>query len=212
MTDAPDQNAYEAACIAHIQNVFAEQGIGNPSQVSLLRKYTSDGYLFFVGFAHFEEGLAGTPAAHRFRTDLELQSQSRMVLPGGHYWLVRPYRPRSAPNSTLEQQERLLKPAAPAPKARPPKRRRSISHFPQSRSRDGDGLWPIPVVGRARQRAAALSSSTPRTKHHRLTFPPTNWSGTHTRRPTKPTTRDTTTHTRSHPRASLPGWPNRLQP
>ena len=116
MSASPDQSSYEAACITCIQRVLAEQGIGHASRVSLLRKYTSEGYLFFVGFAHFDEGLAGTPSSLRFRTELGEENQSRLPLPGGHYWLVRTYRPRSAPNSTLEQQERLLHPPLPRPK------------------------------------------------------------------------------------------------
>ena len=110
MAEHDTQPGYEAACVARIKAVFAERGIGAATRVSLLRKYTDAGYLFFVGFAHFDAGLAGTPAASLFRADLEQDQEARVPLPGDHYWLAHPYQQRrDAPGiSTLEHQSRLM--------------------------------------------------------------------------------------------------------
>ena len=131
MSEYEDQNSYEIACIACIQGVFANQGIGTPTRISLLRKYTEDKYLFFVGFVHFEQGLAGTPVATRFRADIEAAQQARVSLPADRYWLVHPYRPRSEP-STHDHQHRLLNPSATplAPPSMPPPEHTAITPRP----------------------------------------------------------------------------------
>ena len=146
MSEHTDQASYEAACIARIKSVFADQGIGTPTQVSLLRKYTPEQYLFFVGFVHFETGLALTPAAERFRTDLQNNDQAQVPLPAAHYWLVHPYRSRSAPkDSTLSHQHRLLNPSSTALVA-PSMQRQKTPHSPLPRPtlvRDGGRVLPV---------------------------------------------------------------------
>ena len=121
MAEFADQAEYETACSSHIKEVFADRGIGTPTEVSLLRKYTREMYLFFVAFVHFKDDLAGTPAAERFRTALCEEQQTRVTLPGGFYWLVHPYRERTNTNtsSTLDQQQRLLSAIHPLPMPRP---------------------------------------------------------------------------------------------
>ena len=144
MSEYENQESYEVACIARIQDVFANQGIGTPTSISLLRKYTVDQYLFFVGFAHFESGLADTPSAARFRLELAQQQQARVPLPANRYWLARPYRARSAP-STHDHQQRLLNSSA-APLPVPSMQRQDTPQSPLARPvlvRDGGRKLPF---------------------------------------------------------------------
>ena len=118
MAEYSTQAAYEAACVTSIKGVFADRGLGMPSRVSLLRKYTDQGYLFFVAFVHFDGGLSATPAAARLRADLNEDRESRVSLDSGHYWIVRAYQarvPDAAHPSTLAEQVRLLPRPVPLP-------------------------------------------------------------------------------------------------
>ena len=151
MAQYEDQDSYENACIAHIQGVFADQGIGTPTSISLLRKYTTDMYLFFVGFVHFESGLAGTPAAARLRASLAQDQEARVPLPESHYWLVHPFRSQPASRtSTLEHQQRLMNTST-APLAMPSMQRQNTPCRPPSPpARWWPGGAPLSVHSRHR--------------------------------------------------------------
>tara|TARA_Y100000389_G_scaffold204246_1_gene255823 strand:+ start:15541 stop:16218 length:678 start_codon:yes stop_codon:yes gene_type:complete len=97
---------YKAAVRVAISSEFERNELGTPSQVHLVEKHTSDGYLFFIAFVHFTcEPL--TPSASAFRYSVTCQGEQLLHLRSGRYWRVKKYLEASSENATLVQQKRL---------------------------------------------------------------------------------------------------------
>ena len=108
----PNREDYIKAVKDTISTNFIRDHGSCPSEVRLAQKHTHDGYLFFVGFIHFE----CEPVAHRakaFRCAVA-EGETTLTLPEGAYWKVKKYR---ATTRTLDQQHRLfpLKPTVAPP-------------------------------------------------------------------------------------------------
>lgn len=115
MSSFEHQADYLAETRHFICDAFTSAGLGRPCECRLLQRFTSDGYLFFVGFVHYNtHPNPSAPSQVSFRNRISSGEEVRLSLAGGAYWRVRKYVRRAA--ATIADQNRLqLTPPASVP-------------------------------------------------------------------------------------------------